>query len=99
MTTPLGIKQKEMRIVSTVSCRSRGCFSLTLIISVSETRWTVRRVSSDDAFKCGRFDTRDMREGKTNSGTRGGEAVFNLQSLFQFAGFSKEYIQEVFARG
>lgn len=49
----------------------------------------------DDALKCGRFDTKDMRDRKTTTGTGIGVVVFNLQSLFQFAGvfFQKECIE------
>lgn len=43
----------------------------------------------DDVFQCGRFDTKDVREGKTTTSTRRGEAVSNLQSLFQFAGLKQ----------
>lgn len=64
-------------------------FFVEFIISVSEMRWTFRQVSSDDTFKCGTFDSTDMRERKTTTSVHIGVVVFNLQSLFQFAGFSE----------
>lgn len=66
---------------------SLWAFLLAFIIGMSGMRFLW--VSLGDVFQCGRFDTRDVREGKTTTSARRGEVVSNLQSLFQFAGLKQ----------
>lgn len=73
-------------------------FPVEFIISESVMRWTSWQVSLDDAFKCGRFETENMREKKITTGTHRG-VVLNLQILFQFAVFSERIRGGGFSHG